>query len=308
MAPDNPRTASASSASLAPSPLDWFLRTFRRAEDEPSRELFGASRSPPPGWGRPNVRYAGHPFGLTKVPRMADCAGRHATTQSPQTFPLASSCRPTSGASRGRETPPMRSLSTAFEGDKDVRVLVVDDHPAFRKALTSALRLVGDIEVAGEAGGGVAACEEAPGAQARRRADGPVHARPLRHRRHEEDPRDAAGPAGRDPDRARGRGRRAGGPRGRRLGLPGERRPACRTSSSSCTRPRSAAERSAASSFSILRADARQSSTSRPRIISGCWSSMWLKSHDGIDERLERRGGLHRGRPGLPSMSAISPK
>jgi len=56
----------------------------------------------------------------------------------------------------------MRSLSTAFErGDNDVRVLVVDDHPAFRKALTSALRLVGDIEVAGEAGGGMAACEGA---------------------------------------------------------------------------------------------------------------------------------------------------
>ena len=42
-----------------------------------------------------------------------------------------------------------------------MRVLVVDDHPAFRKALTSALRLVGDIEVAGEAGGGMAACEGA---------------------------------------------------------------------------------------------------------------------------------------------------
>jgi DNA-binding NarL/FixJ family response regulator len=42
-----------------------------------------------------------------------------------------------------------------------VRVLVVDDHPAFRKALTSALRMIDDIEVAGEAGGGVAACEEA---------------------------------------------------------------------------------------------------------------------------------------------------
>ena len=55
----------------------------------------------------------------------------------------------------------MRSPTTTFEGDKDLRVLVVDDHPAFRKALTSALRLVGDIEVAGEAGGGVAACEEA---------------------------------------------------------------------------------------------------------------------------------------------------
>ena len=42
-----------------------------------------------------------------------------------------------------------------------LRVLVVDDHPAFRKALTSALRMVEDVEVAGEAGGGVAACEEA---------------------------------------------------------------------------------------------------------------------------------------------------
>ena len=42
-----------------------------------------------------------------------------------------------------------------------VRVLVVDDHPAFRKALTSALRLVDDSEVAGAAGGGVAACEGA---------------------------------------------------------------------------------------------------------------------------------------------------
>ena len=42
-----------------------------------------------------------------------------------------------------------------------VRVLVVDDHAAFRKALTSALGMVDGFEVAGEAGGGVAACEEA---------------------------------------------------------------------------------------------------------------------------------------------------
>ncbi len=39
-----------------------------------------------------------------------------------------------------------------------VRVLVVDDHPAFRKALASALQLVGDIEIAGEASGGEDAC------------------------------------------------------------------------------------------------------------------------------------------------------
>jgi DNA-binding NarL/FixJ family response regulator len=42
-----------------------------------------------------------------------------------------------------------------------LRVLVVDDHPAFRRALTSALRMVGTIEVAGEAGGGMAATEQA---------------------------------------------------------------------------------------------------------------------------------------------------
>jgi DNA-binding NarL/FixJ family response regulator len=42
-----------------------------------------------------------------------------------------------------------------------LRVLVVDDHPAFREALTSALELVDEIEVAGEAGGGLDACREA---------------------------------------------------------------------------------------------------------------------------------------------------
>lgn len=42
-----------------------------------------------------------------------------------------------------------------------MRVLVVDDHPAFRRALTSALRMVKDIEVAGEAEGGLDATEHA---------------------------------------------------------------------------------------------------------------------------------------------------
>jgi len=42
-----------------------------------------------------------------------------------------------------------------------VRVLVVDDHHAFRQALTSALGMVDEIEVAGEAAGGVAACRQA---------------------------------------------------------------------------------------------------------------------------------------------------
>ena len=42
-----------------------------------------------------------------------------------------------------------------------MRVLVVDDHPAFRRALTSALRMVKDIEVAGEAAGGIEAARRA---------------------------------------------------------------------------------------------------------------------------------------------------
>jgi DNA-binding NarL/FixJ family response regulator len=42
-----------------------------------------------------------------------------------------------------------------------MRVLVVDDHQAYRHALTSALSMVDDIEVAGQAGGGLAACQEA---------------------------------------------------------------------------------------------------------------------------------------------------
>jgi len=55
----------------------------------------------------------------------------------------------------------VHDASDLHEGDMSLRVLVVDDHPAFRKALTSALRMVSQIEVAGEAGGGVAACEGA---------------------------------------------------------------------------------------------------------------------------------------------------
>ena len=42
-----------------------------------------------------------------------------------------------------------------------MRILVVDDHPAFRRALTSALKMVKGIEVAGEAGGGREATDRA---------------------------------------------------------------------------------------------------------------------------------------------------
>jgi DNA-binding NarL/FixJ family response regulator len=43
-----------------------------------------------------------------------------------------------------------------------LRVLVVDDHPAFRRALISALRMVPDVEIVGEIDGGLAAVEQAP--------------------------------------------------------------------------------------------------------------------------------------------------
>lgn len=46
-----------------------------------------------------------------------------------------------------------------------MRVLIADDHPAFRRALTSALRLVATVDVAGEAGGGIAATEQAEALQ-----------------------------------------------------------------------------------------------------------------------------------------------
>jgi DNA-binding NarL/FixJ family response regulator len=39
--------------------------------------------------------------------------------------------------------------------------LVVDDHPGFRRAVTSALKLVKDVEVVGEASGGVEAVDRA---------------------------------------------------------------------------------------------------------------------------------------------------
>ena len=73
----------------------------------------------------------------------------------------ASVAQPAVHRNRGDvSSPDPRPIASIHEG-ANVRVLVVDDHPAFRRALTSALRLVADIEVAGEAGGGVAACQEA---------------------------------------------------------------------------------------------------------------------------------------------------
>lgn len=42
-----------------------------------------------------------------------------------------------------------------------MRVLVVDDHASFRSALSSALAMEADIEIAGQADGGLDACEQA---------------------------------------------------------------------------------------------------------------------------------------------------
>jgi DNA-binding NarL/FixJ family response regulator len=42
-----------------------------------------------------------------------------------------------------------------------LRVLVVDDHAGFRRAVTSALKMVRDVEVIGEASGGVEGAERA---------------------------------------------------------------------------------------------------------------------------------------------------
>jgi DNA-binding NarL/FixJ family response regulator len=41
-----------------------------------------------------------------------------------------------------------------------IRVVVVDDHPAFRRALTAALELVDEVDVVGEAADGLDACDE----------------------------------------------------------------------------------------------------------------------------------------------------
>lgn len=40
-----------------------------------------------------------------------------------------------------------------------MRVVVVDDHPAFRRAVTSALRLIDEVEIVAEAGGGLEGAE-----------------------------------------------------------------------------------------------------------------------------------------------------
>jgi DNA-binding NarL/FixJ family response regulator len=42
-----------------------------------------------------------------------------------------------------------------------LRVFVVDDHPAFRRAVTSALGMVRDVVVVGEASGGIEGAERA---------------------------------------------------------------------------------------------------------------------------------------------------
>ncbi len=58
-------------------------------------------------------------------------------------------------------TPPEETPRTATAGAAALRVLVVDDHPLFRFGLCAALAQRTDIEVVGEAAGGLAAIEAA---------------------------------------------------------------------------------------------------------------------------------------------------
>jgi DNA-binding NarL/FixJ family response regulator len=86
-----------------------------------------------------------------------------------ETFPLPGTRNPTKRVSSSNLLPPKEAMIVHTLDPKEstnvMRVLVVDDHPAFRKALTSALSLVQDIEVAGEAGGGLDACTQAENLQ-----------------------------------------------------------------------------------------------------------------------------------------------
>jgi CheY-like chemotaxis protein len=99
--------------------------------------------------------------------RYADEACSHGTTQNPpyRVMPKVAAGRETSDIHGAAEEPaeevPIRVSMTDRRELGPVRVLVVDDHTAFRHALSSALDMVVDIEVAGQAGGGLAACDEA---------------------------------------------------------------------------------------------------------------------------------------------------
>ena len=102
----------------------------------------------------------------------------------------------------------MMDLATAGKVEA-VRVLVVDDHPAFRRALSSALNMLEDIEVAGEAGGGIEACDEAE----RLHPDAIIMDLSMPDLdgigAMKRDPRARPAPPRRDPHRARRRRRRA---------------------------------------------------------------------------------------------------
>ena len=70
-----------------------------------------------------------------------------------------------------------------------IRVLIADDHGLVRAGLEQLLGNADDIEVVGGAAGGHEAVAARRAHAARRRPDGPLDARPRRHRG---DPRDHA--------------------------------------------------------------------------------------------------------------------
>ena len=187
-----------------------------------------------------------------------------------------------------------------------MRVLVVDDHPAFRKALTSALRMVADIEVAGEAGGGVAACEEAeelePDVVLMDLSMPDLSGIDAMKKIHETHARPARG----DPHRACRRRRRARGARGRRQGVPrqghgpaGSRDRAARSRGARRART-SASPRAAVAAVSRRTSAGTAPSAGAPRDHRDVVEQR-LKSHDGITSVVSR--GLRRSR----SRSAASP-
>ena len=116
---------------------------------------------------------------------------------------------------RGRRPPAGRGVRVV-----PLRVMVVEDHPLFRKGVVALLEAVPDFSVAGVAVSGEEAVARAARAAAGRRPDGSPAARDERHRG---DPGDRRRPPGRA-------GARAQPVRGRGLGVPGaaRRRPRLR--------------------------------------------------------------------------------
>jgi two-component system response regulator NreC len=103
-----------------------------------------------------------------------------------------------------------------------IRVVLAEDHTIVREGLRALLDVRDDIEVVAEVADGRAAVEVRRRAQARRRRDGPRHARAQRRRRDPPDPQGPPADPGPDPVDARRRGVRPPGDPRRRQRLPAQ--------------------------------------------------------------------------------------